>query len=118
MTDEQAMGDVVGMGMADREIARLEQVLAEKDAELKERERVIADLYQYKELYEALCKQANPVFEETVKRKDSAYRELMEKAIKFTEWIDNDQDHYMQIHVVAKEFLNSPEVQAWKEQQK
>lgn len=47
--------------------------------------------------------------------KDAAYQQLMEKTVKFAEWINHDQDYYMEIHVIAKEFLESPEVQAWKE---
>lgn len=34
MTDEQAHGDVVGMGMAGNEIARLEQILSEKNQDI------------------------------------------------------------------------------------
>ena len=48
--------------------------------------------------------------------KDAAYQQLMAKAVRFAEWIDNDQDYCMQIHSIAKEFLNSPEVQTWREQ--
>ena len=74
------------------------RALAEKDRELQQiREHEFQTGYR----------EAEAIWEEK-------YQQLMEKAVRFAEWIGNDQDYYMEIHVIAKEFLDSPEVQTWK----
>lgn len=54
---------------------------------------------------------------DAVCKAEEKYQQLMEKTVKFAEWINHDQDYYMEIHVIAKEFLESPEVQVWRKEQ-
>lgn len=78
-------------------LADHEQALAEKDAQIEM----------------MLSIQDNQA--DLIERKDLAYQQLMANAVRFAEWIVNDPDYYMEIHVIAKEFLASTEVQIWKE---
>lgn len=100
MTDEQAHGDVVGMGMVENEIARLEQALVEKDRKLKDyMSAVDADQrvaeQQWDELIDNLAEQ------------DRKYRQLMAQAVRFAQYVFTTSNLYSQnpVYEEAQTFL-------------
>lgn len=85
--------------------ADYEQALAEKDREI-----------------DCLSEQVNAL-NKMFRRKHHAYQQLMEKAVRFSECLNDDCKCTISevnadpacAYVRAREFLESPEVQAWKE---
>lgn len=83
-----------------------EQALAEKDMGIDQLKRAYRqELSRHKDtIHDLIVRQAAD---------SAAYQQLMGKAVSFARWIVNDQEYHMQIHVIAADFLASPEVQAF-----
>lgn len=103
-------------------LADHEHALAEKDREPQQALAENAALYA-KQVGEALERLTDD-FIFRLAEKDAAYQQLMEQAVRFAECLTQcpspcgEADAVTCVTGLAKAFLQSPEVQAWKEQRR